>query len=125
MEFTVTWRELLIAVILATLVYLMETLLFNRRRRVEQAGTISTAQRIDQELRELRESLTNVRRRLDAMEQILAKPPEPRPEVEDSPYGQAVRLARQGLSSQDLATRCGISRGEAELIIALNRSETA
>lgn len=35
-------------------------------------------------------------------------------------YGQAIRLARQGASVEDLARDCGLNRGEAELLISLH-----
>jgi hypothetical protein len=38
-----------------------------------------------------------------------------------SPYNQAIQMARQGLSASEVSSRCGISRGEAELIVALYR----
>lgn len=116
----ITWRELLIAVILASLIYLLEVAIFSRRRRarVEPAADAATA-----ELERLREELSALRQRLDAVESRLATAAAERPE-EDTPYSRAVRLAREGLTAQELAIRCGISRGEAELIIALNRAES-
>lgn len=38
-----------------------------------------------------------------------------------SPYNQALHMAKQGYGVGDVASQCGISRGEAELIIALYR----
>lgn len=38
-----------------------------------------------------------------------------------SPYNQALHMAKQGFAAIDVARSCGISRGEAELIIALYR----
>lgn len=118
----ITWRELLIAVILASLVYLLEAAVFSRRRRArtpsELAEDAATA-----ELVRLREELATLRQRLDAVESRLATTASPPPE-EDTPYGRAVRLAREGVTAQALASRCGISRAEAELIIALNRAES-
>ena len=38
-----------------------------------------------------------------------------------SPYNQALHMAKQGYAVVDVASSCGISRGEAELIIALYR----
>ncbi|MCU0842852.1 MAG: DUF2802 domain-containing protein [Thiobacillaceae bacterium] len=124
MEFVITWRELLIAILLATAVYLLEVLVFSRRRRPvpPPVATIDTAS-TDRELARLREEVTALRRRLDALETLVNRPPPAEPVPDDSPYGQAVRLARQGLAPQELAARCGISRGEAELIVALNRGE--
>lgn len=41
-------------------------------------------------------------------------------DVDTGPYFQAIRHARQGASLDDLLERTGISRGEAELIMALH-----
>jgi len=38
-------------------------------------------------------------------------------------YAEAVTLAQQGVSTADIAERCGISLGEAELVAALAQSE--
>lgn len=35
-------------------------------------------------------------------------------------YGQAVRMARKGADLDELVSTCGLSRGEAELIVLLN-----
>lgn len=35
-------------------------------------------------------------------------------------YGQAIRLARQGATAEDLARDCGLNRGEAELLVSLH-----
>lgn len=44
------------------------------------------------------------------------------PESADTPYGHAIRMAREGRAVAEVAGDCGISRGEAELIVALYRS---
>jgi len=118
-----TWRELLIAIILATLVYLLEVAVFSRRRRDrDQTETTGLVGEAASELARLKQEVAELRRRLEGMEARLAST-ESENSAEDTPYGRAVRLAREGLSAQELASRCGISRGEAELIIALNRGE--
>jgi hypothetical protein len=38
-----------------------------------------------------------------------------------SPYNLAIQMARQGAGAGEVASGCGISRGEAELIVALYR----
>jgi hypothetical protein len=119
-----TWRELLIAIVLATLVYLLEVALFSRRRRAKgQAEASGHEDEVSSELARLSEELADLRIRLERLEARLASAASDKM-AEDTPYGRAVRLAREGLSAQELASRCGISRGEAELIIALNRTES-
>lgn len=115
----ISWRELLVAIVLAAFVYLLEVWLGSRRRR---AGADKAARGEDMavELARLREEVTAMRQRLDTLETRVGAPPSKMSEAE-TPYGRAVRLARDGLSAQELANRCGISRGEAELIVALHR----
>lgn len=43
-------------------------------------------------------------------------------EAADTPYGHAIRMARAGKAVAEVVNDCGISRGEAELIVALYRS---
>lgn len=118
-----TWRELLIAILLATLVYLLEVAVFSRRRRSREAVEIPRQQgEASSEVVRLRDEVANLRLRLEALEARLESATSEKP-AEDTPYGRAVRLAREGITAQELASRCGISRGEAELIIALNRAE--
>lgn len=45
-------------------------------------------------------------------------------ESADTPYGHAIRMAREGRAVAEVAGDCGISRGEAELIVALYRSSS-
>lgn len=118
-----TWRELLIAILLATLVYLLEVVVFSRRRRAKGASQ-TRGQEGDalSEVARLRDEVAGMRQRLEILEARIESAQSDKA-AEDTPYGRAVRLAREGVSAQELASRCGISRGEAELIIALNRVE--
>lgn len=38
-------------------------------------------------------------------------------------YGQASRMAKKGADLEELVSTCGLSRGEAELIVMLNHNE--
>lgn len=40
----------------------------------------------------------------------------------ETAYTKAIKLANQGVDPNTLATQCGISRGEADLIVALYRA---
>nr|WP_296748855.1 DUF2802 domain-containing protein [Thioalkalivibrio sp.] len=51
----------------------------------------------------------------DQQEQLLMRDPE------TGPYHHALRLAAQGASREDLVKHCGLSRGEADLLLSLNR----
>lgn len=131
-QFTLTWETLLLAVVLATAVYLLEAALFSRRRRSDPSEAGKRLEHLDQDvaaihqrvselergLRELREALEQARL---AQEQAAREAAERLAERQSTPYAQAVELAREGASAQELARRCGITNGEAELIVALNR----
>lgn len=115
----ISWRELLVAIVLATFIYLLEVWLGSRRRRAG-ADKAARGEDIAVELARLREDVMAIRQRLDTLETRVGAAPSQTPEAE-TPYGRAVRLAREGLAAQELANCCGISRGEAELIVALHR----
>lgn len=106
---------IILAVVLATVIYLLETLLFSRRRPA-QAGA---------ELRGRLESMSVELEQLKArLETLEARPPaDSGLDTRASAYSEALRLAREGASAQEVAQQLGISRGEAELLLALRRSD--
>lgn len=60
-----------------------------------------------------------------ALESLRSKSPARLPapvEPAKSPYTRATELARNGASVAAIVEECGITRGEAELIVALHRS---
>ena len=42
-------------------------------------------------------------------------------EAEGTPYQRAILMARQGRDAQRISENCGISHGEAELIVSMHR----
>jgi hypothetical protein len=115
-------RELLVfvilAVVFATVVYLLETLLFARRRKPAASPLLEA--RLDAATAALRADLEALKERVENLE---AKPPVGSAlDTQAATYAEAMRLAREGHSAQELAGRLGISRGEAELIISLRQS---
>jgi hypothetical protein len=118
--FVVTWKELLIGAILVLAVYIAELLLLmyssrGRGLRIWQRGAQA------RELHELRKELAELRDRLGRLE-AAAAPARPAPEEEPStPYSRAFTLAKQGKDVGEVAASCGISRAEAELIVAMQR----
>lgn len=116
-EFTITGRELLIALVLGTLVYLVERLLFSRRARRKAAQQQADA--TERALAEMHDALRRIHQRLDALE---AAPPAGSALDEQAVrQAEAVRLAQAGLGAVELAAQLGLSQTEAELIIALHR----
>ncbi len=117
-QLTFSGQELLVfvilAVVFATVVYLLETLLLARRRKPE------TTSHLDAAMSALRGELDELKERVEKLEE---KPPVGSAlDTQAATYAEAMRLAREGHSAQELAGRLGISRGEAELIISLRQS---
>jgi len=110
-----TARELLMAVVLASIVYFFEVLFFSRRRKQKEGA--STNARISA----LEDELNTLKSRLELLE---AHPPiESALDKQSSTHAEALRLAREGFPPQEMADRLSISRSEAELISALQKAE--
>ncbi|MHB0984992.1 MAG: DUF2802 domain-containing protein [Sulfuricella sp.] len=123
-SFVITWRELLIGVVLVLAVYIAEMLLLMRSSktrgwRVWQKGAEANAksrelQSLELELARLHDQVTRLQAEVD---QLKAQ------QVTVTPYTHAIQMAQQGIDVGELAESCGITRGEAELIVALHRNQ--
>ena len=119
----VTWRELLVVVIAVLVVYVAELVLLlrwsgrlslNSAKRAARAGVDQRAvDGLTREVGELRKQVARLQSEVDKLRAA--------PAGGVSPYNLAIQMARQGASANDVASGCGISRGEAELIVALYR----
>jgi hypothetical protein len=118
MELTITMSELLIAVILATVIYLLETLLFSFRRR-RNAKLESLA--LEEGLLKLSSEIVNLQQRIQVLEESRNGVESAEAEAPHAIYDYAIEYARQGMIAPEIADRCGISQDEARLIVALNR----
>lgn len=135
----ITWRELLLLAAIAIFVYLAEAVMFLLKlKKIRPA-----APAVD--LSAIQAQIDVLAARVDLLQQSLSKfaaQPVPPPDIEQPPvlavspappvtretpsaYGKAIELAKQGLDPDSLASQCSISRGEAELIIALHRFDSA
>jgi hypothetical protein len=103
------------ALVLATVVYLLEVLFFSRRRKPGVKGET------DPRLTTLLQELEELKARVEALE--LRPPSDSALDTQKTLHMEAVRMARNGSSAQELAERLGISRTEADLIIALHKAE--
>jgi hypothetical protein len=122
-SFVVTWHEVLIVVIAVLVVYAAELLLVMRWSgrprwlRGKHDATANAERRaadhLAREVAELRKQLTRLQSEVERLKTA--------PAASVSPYNLAIQMARQGASANDVASGCGISRGEAELIVALYR----
>ncbi|MEN6584546.1 MAG: DUF2802 domain-containing protein [Sulfuricella sp.] len=121
----ITWRELLIVVAVVLAVYIAEMLLLlrskrgGRRWKADAAPAEPRLDALEGEIEQLREQLLHFKDQLDKLE---AAPP-PQANAQSSPYSQAIQLAKQGADVSEVAANCGISRGEAELIVAMHRAK--
>jgi hypothetical protein len=117
----VTWREVLVVVIAVLAVYVAELVLLmrwsGRWGKAKRAARSSADQRaidgLTREVGELRKQVARLQGDLDKLRSA--------PAGSVSPYNLAIQMARQGANASDVASGCGISRGEAELIVALYR----
>jgi hypothetical protein len=119
----ITWRELLVVAVVVLGVYAAELLLLlrwssnrgtNAWKRAPQAAPESqrlTA--VSLEIADLRKQVARLEGEVEKLRGAATTP--------SSPYNQAITMARQGASAAEVASTCGISRGEAELIVALYR----
>jgi hypothetical protein len=120
----ITWRELLVIVVAVLGVYAAELVLLLRWARQPGGGKSwkrgtpagpdnHVLNGLSLEIGELRKQVARLQGEVEKLKS--ATPPAA------SPYNQAIQMARQGLSASEVASGCGISRGEAELIVALYR----
>ena len=141
----ITWRELLLVLAAVLAVYVAEMLLLLRRRgnpgwRLWQRGAQANAQSraladLRAQVEALRMELAQLRERAGVAPEA-GTPPAQAPVAERprrmlelpvegvTPYAHAIRMAREGCPVAEVAGDCGISRGEAELIVALYRSSS-
>ena len=115
-ELTISGREVLIAVVLATAVYLLEAVFFSRRRQAK------THKALQDRILELEVGLAEIKTRIERLE--VRPPVDSALDTQKTIHAEAVRMARSGASAQELATQLGISLTEADLIVALQKSET-
>jgi len=121
----ITWRELLIVIAVVLAVYIAEMLLLMRSKRggrvkPDVASLEPKFEALESEIETLREQLLNFKEQLDQLKAA----PQPQTNTSSfSPYSQAIQLAQQGAEVDEVAANCGISRGEAELIVAMHRSK--
>lgn len=118
-QIVITWRELLVVIAIVLAVYIAEMLLVMRT-----SGGLRKPRWLDL-IREkktegaMREELDALTARVEQLE-LLLKPVENAMEV-GSPYNRAILLAQQGAEAERLVDECGISRGEADLIVTMQQ----
>ena len=119
----ISWPELLVVVVAVLAVYaggLFLLLRWSGRREIglwKRLGPVSADSQVlnglSLEIGELRKQVARLHGEIERLKSATSPAA--------SPYNQAIQMARQGLSASEVASGCGISRGEAELIVALYR----
>ncbi len=112
-----SWQTILIAVAVVVIVQGVALALWrwSSNRRVvaaTQPQNFLITSTLTQEIDDLKERMAALKAEVQGLKAT-------KPAV--SPYNQALHMAKQGYGVSEVASQCGISRGEAELIIALYR----
>ena len=116
---TLTWPQVLVVALAAIGLYVIEFVLFMRATSRQAERERLTSQRLETmatELGALQERADALAKELDAIR---------RGPKSSGQYREAVEMAEQGLEAAAVADSCGISRAEADLIVALYRSRNA
>ncbi len=116
---TLTWYQVLVIALAALGLYAIELLSFLRAARRQSRQEQRTQERLEvltAELASLREQVNDLATDLNAVR---------RAPQSSGQYREAVEMAEQGLDAAAVADNCGISRAEADLIVALYRSRAA
>ncbi len=129
-SFVITWRELLIVVAAVLAIYVAELLLllranktgeprFNWRRSTLDKVSLLRLENMEVEVANLRQKIAELETGMARVEMPSTAPP-----PLQTPYSQAIQMAQGGLDADAVASSCGISRGEAELIVAMHRARS-
>ncbi len=116
-SFVITWKELLIFGIIVLAVYIAELLLLMGSGRSIGLGFLHRRKE-NHEWTELKVRLMTLETRLARLEENDLSA-DTVVELSSTPYGKAFNLAKQGMDVTQVAANCGISRAEAELIVAM------
>jgi hypothetical protein len=100
-----------------------------RRPRRHDLLLAAEVRRLQKQLADLHGQVAATLQRFDRVEQVLqrkvAAPVTTRTEAVPPAYALAARLARRGISPEELMEACGLTRGEVELITTISRHDTA
>lgn len=115
-DLSITGPEILLAIVLATAVYLAEVAIFSRRRRSKEH------KELQKQLLELQVDLAALKTRVEKLE--IRPPADSALDTQKTLHAEAVRMAMNGVTAQEMVGQLGISRTEADLIIALHKSDS-
>ncbi|NWK77237.1 DUF2802 domain-containing protein [Aquitalea sp. LB_tupeE] len=93
--------------------------LYWRLQLLENRRDSLTAMYLDQQQQQISTLQRDLSRLMARLEQQTRSEP-----ASLSPYNQAIEMIKQGVPASEVASQCGISRSEAELIISLYRNNS-
>ncbi|MCC7079780.1 MAG: DUF2802 domain-containing protein [Burkholderiales bacterium] len=114
-----TWSQVAVVALLAIGLYVVELFAFMRATRRQAEQERSARERLDAqgtEIDALRERIDGLETAIDSLRRM--------PQTSGQ-YREAVDMAERGADAAAVAESCGISRAEADLIVALYRSRAA
>lgn len=116
---TLTWTQVLVIALAAIGLYVLELAAFMRAARRQAVQE----QRVRERLEAQETQFAKLSERLEGLEAAvegLRRAPQ-----SSGQYREAVELVERGADAAKVAENCGISRAEADLILALHRSRVA
>lgn len=119
----VTWRELLLVGVIILAVYIAEMLLLMRvgsgsSRWLGRKRNAAAEAALQEELAQIKQRVELLEARLGPVQ--TAAEAEMSAMADATPYNRAIQMARQGRDAARISESCGISRGEAELIVSMH-----
>ncbi|XZG69397.1 DUF2802 domain-containing protein [Chitinibacteraceae bacterium HSL-7] len=120
----ITWQQLLFVGLGLVLFYVAELLFFMRRGAKHKVPADWQRQMysLNDEISALRHEIDVLKVRLAASERVAQGEVVVATSEVETPYAHAIRMAQSGASVDQLVSDCGITRGEADLILALYRT---
>jgi hypothetical protein len=116
---TLTWAQVLVVVLAAVGLYVIEMIAFmrsSRRQAAQEQRVLARVEALQGDLGQMQERIGV----LEAAVEGFRRGPQ-----SSGQYREAVEMAERGSDSAAVADNCGISRAEADLIVALYRSRVA
>ena len=122
------WLLLLSAVVLVLVLLLLFAMARLRLREQEGERQRQEIDKLRGDLGVLCSGAVGVSERVARIEQKLNRLSERQEQMEAStpetqPYDQAVEFARKGASAEELVAQCGITKGEADLVVMMHRMD--
>ncbi|GAB6040248.1 DUF2802 domain-containing protein [Endothiovibrio diazotrophicus] len=122
------WLLLLGAAVVMLAFLVVFLMLRLRLREQEDERLRQEVQRLRDDLGALCSGAVGVSERVARIEQKLQRVSERQEQmefstVESQPYDQAVELARKGATAEELVAHCGLTKGEADLVVMMHRMD--